>query len=119
MANVITSTEWAMSIAQPGQIVQGKDAIKQAISIIMNTPKRSDPLRPRFGVDTLKYQDKPVNAVLPGLRKEILDALTEFEPRIEKIKITATTVDGKCDFKITYQIKNTVLTDQYIQSYAS
>lgn len=109
---MIKSSEWAISLNGVGQVVQGLDDIRQCISIILNTRPGTDPLRPRFGVGVFEYIDKPVNIALPNMRKAIIDAIGEFEPRVELTKITASVVEAKITFTIQYKIKNSVLTDQ-------
>lgn len=109
---MIKSSEWAISLAGPGQIVQGLDDIRQCIAIILNTRKGTDPLRPRFGVGVFEYIDKPVNIALPNMRKAIIDAIGEFEPRVELTKVTASVVEAKITFKLYYKIKNSVETGQ-------
>lgn len=109
---MIKSSEWAISLNGVGQLVQGLDDIRQCISIILNTRKGTDPLRPNFGVGVFEYIDKPVNTALPNMRKSIIDAIGEFEPRVELTKVTASVVEAKVSFKLYYKIKNSVQTDQ-------
>lgn len=109
----VKSSEWSISLAGPGQIVQGLDDIRQCINIILFTRKGTDPLRPRFGVGVFEYIDKPVNVAIPNMRREIIDAINEFEPRVEILKITGSlTESSKVNFNIKYKIANSVLTDQ-------
>lgn len=109
---MIKSSEWAISLNGVGQLVQGLDDIRQCISIILNTRKGTDPLRPNFGVGVFEYIDKPVNTALPNMRKSIIDAIGEFEPRVELTKVTASVVEAKVSFKLYYKIKNSVQTGQ-------
>jgi phage baseplate assembly protein W len=113
MAEIIRSSEWAMSLEGQGKIVQGLDAIKQRIFILLMTQKGTDPFRYRFGIDILKWVDKPVNKALPGLKAEILDALTEFMPEITVTKITGV-LEGqsKVNYIVYFRITNSVKTEQ-------
>lgn len=113
----IKSTEWSLDINNQGSVVQGLDDIKQCVQIICNTQKGTAVLKPNFGCDAFLYIDSPVNKAIPNMKKAIFDALTEFEPRIEKINITSKIDISKIDFTITYSIKNTILTDFYKSTY--
>ncbi|MCC7753101.1 baseplate protein, partial [Escherichia coli] len=44
-----TSVFWQPTLQAPGEIVRGLDDIRQAIQIILRTPRGSDPHRPEFG----------------------------------------------------------------------
>jgi len=57
--------------------------------VILTTRKGTDPLRPHFGCGVFDYIDKPVNTSIPAMKKEILEALRKFEPRIQVVSITA------------------------------
>lgn len=115
----LISSEWSVSLDGQSKIVQGIDCIKQRIGIVLNTLKGTDPLRPTFAINVLDWIDKPVNVALPGLRKEILDALTEFMPEIKVSKIIGTLdpSNSKIDYVIHFSITNTTITDFYTQSY--
>lgn len=62
-------------------VAQQLGDISQCIRIILTTPKGSDPLRPDFGCDALKYLDMPLPTARPHLVREIRSALA-WEPRI-------------------------------------
>lgn len=115
----VTNSEWGLSLAGQGQLVQGTDDIKQCIRIICHTPRGTDPLRPLFACDVYQYLDKPINQVIGSIFKEIQEALEMWEPRIENIKLTkALSDDGsQLTVKIAYSIKNTVNTDQVDVTY--
>lgn len=55
--------------------------------------KRSDPHRPLFGSNLHLYIDYPVNSARPHIVREAVNALREWEPRIEVVKVTVSLVD--------------------------
>ncbi len=113
METIIKSSEWAISLEGQGKIVQGLDAIKQRIYIILMTQKGTDPFRYRFGVDILKWVDKPVNKAMSGLKVDILDALTEFMPEITVNKITSVLNVSKVDYIVYFTITNSVKIESF------
>lgn len=112
--NEIASSEWSLSIAGQGVIVQGNDDIKQCIGIILNTRKGTDPLRPDFGCGALDWIDQPQTLAITKMTPEIINSLAIYEPRIQVLKVipTAGPEAGQMTFSIKYSIKNTVETDQ-------
>lgn len=84
----IHTTEWQMSTDGVGMVAQGLDDVRQCINIILLTRKGSDPLRPEFGCDLYQYIDKPVNTALPQMIKAMLEALSQWEPRVNVLAIT-------------------------------
>jgi phage baseplate assembly protein W len=73
-----------------GAVVQGLDDINQCISIILTTPKGSDYLRPTFGCDLWQFLDSPLTLAVPHIVREVTEALTIWEPRINVLTVTAT-----------------------------
>lgn len=115
--NEIRSTEWGLDINQLGQVVQGLDDIKQCIYIILNTVKGSDPLRPNFGCGIFEHLDKPTTQSIPDIKKTVAQAILEFEPRVENVKVTLTLNVENLIVSTSYQIKNTVQTSQLDVTY--
>lgn len=111
----ITSTEWSFSLkGGAGEVVQGADDINQCIDIILRTVPGSDPYRPFFGSKVYMYQDKPLDVGIPNIKKEIINALGLWEPRIQLTSVKHVIIDaGTVKFLIEYKIKNSVLTGQY------
>jgi hypothetical protein len=89
----IIAQDWSPKLGAIGEVVLGLDDIGQCISIILNTPKGSDPHRPLFGSDLWRYIDYPVNEAIPHLVREAVDALTLWEPRIKLVSVTPV-IDG-------------------------
>lgn len=81
----INTKHWQFGLNAPG-VVTDIDDIKQCIYVLLVTRKGEVPLRPHFGSDIFNYIDNPVGAAIPKIKKAIVDAITEFEPRIKKIR---------------------------------
>ncbi len=58
-----TSVFWQPALQAPGEIVRGLDDIRQAIQIILRTPRGSDPHRPEFGSNLHLYSKRKLTAV--------------------------------------------------------
>ncbi len=65
-----TSVFWQPALQAPGEIVRGLDDIRQAIQIILRTPRGSDPHRPEFGSNLHLYIDWPVDRAIPHVVRE-------------------------------------------------
>src|SRR5579862_1435041 len=92
----ITSADWSLALDTPGlpgsgigQVVQGLADVEQCIGIILTTPKGSDPLRPTFGADLWRFIDYPANRALPAIVSELTQAITQWEPRIKLLTVSA------------------------------
>jgi phage baseplate assembly protein W len=102
----IRSADWQLSLTTPGDVVQGIADIQQCVHIILSTQKGSDPLRPEFGTDILRYLDRPVNEAVPNMIREMMDAVNTWETRVKITKIEHEidkTNPGKITFKITWK----------------
>lgn len=86
----IKTGNWALSATEQGAVVQDLEDINQCISIILATVKGTDPLRPEFGCDILKWIDKPVNQAIPNIIKEAVAAINMWEPRVVVTSAKAT-----------------------------
>lgn len=78
----LKSADWSLSMDEFGTVVQGIDDIMQCVRIILETMKRSDPLRPEFGTNIYKLIDSPVTIAAPQIVQEIVDGITTWEPRV-------------------------------------
>jgi len=115
----ITWADWSLKLdtvfgdgSGIGNVAQGIADIEQCLVIIFTTPLGSDPLRPTFGADLWKYIDRPINRSLPAIVREVTDAITWWEPRIQLISVAAAVViDGgsqsgaKLVLTINWQLK--------------
>jgi phage baseplate assembly protein W len=89
-----------------GNVVQGVDDVNQCIGIILGTPKGSDPLRPTFACDLWQWIDAPVNVARPYLVREIVEAITKWEPRVRVLSVVIGLVGlGQLSIAITWQLK--------------
>lgn len=113
----VKSTEWGLALSGFGDITQGLSDINQCIQVILFTKKGADPLRPEFGCDIFNYVDQPVTKAVPQMRREIIEALTLWEPRIQVVSITHTVAEGQVTFTITWKFPNAVDTDQIDVTY--
>jgi len=93
----IASLDWSLMLDSTagggagsglGRVVQGLDDVAQCVTIILTTPKGADPLRPTFGADLWQYIDIPINVARAKIVREVLEAVTSWEPRIEIVNIT-------------------------------
>lgn len=113
----ITSTDFSISLAGAGQVVQSVDDLNQCIRIILTTRPGEDALRPLFGCDIYQYIDGPVTD-RAKIIKSIYDAIELWEPRVVVTKINAVVNLSQLTVSITYRIKNTIDTGQVNITYA-
>lgn len=102
----IKSPVWTYSISGGGAISEGLSAIRQCIDIIIRTTKGTDPLRPEFGSNVYKYQDRPINEAIPNIKKAILEAISTWEKRvtISYINHSINTVAGANGSQLIFEI---------------
>lgn len=90
-----------------GQVVTDIDDIAQCIAIILETPRGSDPHRPLFGSLVYRYIDAPINEARPHVVREVFQALRDWEPRIDVVKVTLTLTDTATMLcEVTWQPKD-------------
>lgn len=97
----IETTIWSKSIKGYGLVETGIECIKQRMDIAIRTGKGTSALRPLFGTDVYKYQDKPVNIVVPNVKSEILRAIMLFVPEVKIKKINHFVYNGQVVFEVT------------------
>ena len=89
-----------------GNAVQGIADINQCIGIILATPKGSDPLRPTFACDLWQWIDAPITVARPHLVREIVEALTKWEPRIRVLSVVINLAGlSQLTVAITWQLR--------------
>jgi uncharacterized protein len=116
--NDIASADWSLMLdsSSPsgrsgsgiGQVVQGVTDINQCIGIILSTPKGSDPLRPTFACDLWRWIDAPLTIARPNLVREIVEAITKWEPRVRVLSVVVNLVSGtvsNLNVTIVWQLK--------------
>jgi phage baseplate assembly protein W len=100
----IKATNWSLSLATYGEVVQGLTEISQAIHVIVTTQRGSDPLRPSFGSDIYLYIDRPVTEAIPRMIKAAVDAIRIWETRVKVTRVTYNLdVDGLVEFTIEWE----------------
>ena len=108
----IKSTDWSLKLSAIGSVVQGLQDIDQCITIILTTPRGSDPLRPTFGADLWRFIDSPISAVVPAIVREVGAAIAMWEPRVNVVSVSVTPVieggaqsGAHLNVSITWQLK--------------
>lgn len=103
----VRSIDWSPRLGADGDIVEGYDDISQCLAIILTTPKGSDPLRPEFGSDVWKWIDRPVNEAVAPIVREVWEAISIWEPRVELVSVSPRPVAGSAaahwDIVITWR----------------
>jgi len=98
----IKTTAWQLSSSEFGAIMTEIDDISQGIMLIMATQKGSDPLNPLFGVDLMKWIDKPTSVMIPNLINEITRQVSIWEPRAIVGKVTYQQDEGHVTFDLQW-----------------
>jgi len=119
----ITSGDWSLMLdsssaaaaagqaaqgAGIGNVVQGVADINQCVGIILATPKGSDPLRPTFACDLWRWIDAPISIARPNLVREVVEAITKWEPRVRVLSVVVNLEPGtlaNLTVTITWQLK--------------
>lgn len=122
----ITSADWSLMLdgnspsglpgSGIGNVVQGVADINQCISIILSTPQGSDPLRPTFACDLWQWLDAPIQIARAHIVREIVTALTKWEPRIRVLSVVVNLVpndptaniNAHLDITIVWQLRVSV-----------
>lgn len=108
--NDIISPVWTFSKNGGGALIEGIASIRQALDIIITTTKGSDPLRPDFGCDAVKYQDYPINVAAPLITKALFDAISTWETRVTINKIGYSLAgNSNLVFSINYTVESGIL----------
>lgn len=103
-----TSSPSGASGSGMGSVVQGMADINQCIGIIVATPPGSDPLRPTFACDLWRWLDAPITVARPNLVREIVEAITKWEPRVRVLSVLINLVAGtlsNLSITIVWQLK--------------
>lgn len=100
----IRAVHWQPKLSADGQVVEGLDDIAQCISIILTTPKGSDPHRPEFGSDCWKYIDWPVDQAAPHLVREVVLAIERWEPRAVLIRVVPVVANARLTLQVVWRL---------------
>lgn len=105
----ITATHWQPALNTPGEVVEGLRDIDQAIRIILNTPRGSDPHRPEFGSNLYHYIDWPTNRVVPYLVREAVEAIRRWEPRVIVVRVLPAIGEAQVTLHVQWKVADGVL----------
>lgn len=108
----VKSNLWSMSLAGPGEIVQGIDYINQNINNVLLTRPGEDLLRPEFGCGLFDFIDKPIALVSSKMKNEVVKAITLWIPQIKVKAVTPVILLGKLTVKVEWSFINTIQTTQ-------
>lgn len=106
----IIYVDWQIKLNEIGSVAEGIEDINQCIAIILSTQKGSVPHRPTFGSDILKYVDYPVNSAKANIVREIIDAINEWETRVDVETVTVEINEININIKIQWKLKEDVST---------
>ncbi|QBP09859.1 GPW/gp25 family protein [Cupriavidus metallidurans] len=100
----IRYVHWQHRLGALGEAVTGVDDVVQAFSIILRTPKGSDPLRPLFGTRIYQYLDWPIQRARPHVVRESIEALRRWEPRAVVERILSTIDGSRLNLRVPYRL---------------
>ncbi|OHX10250.1 baseplate protein [Chromobacterium sphagni] len=107
MTRLSDSLHWQPALHRP-DLVEAEADIDQAIRIILTTPKGSDPLRPDFGSNVHLYLDNPVDQAVPHLVRESVEAIRQWEPRCQLVKVSPLFDGSRITLRVTWRLANGV-----------
>ena len=98
---------WQPSLSGDG-VVEGVQDVDQAIRIILRTPKGSDPHRPDFGSNIHLYLDYPIDQAVPHLVREAVEAIRQWEPRCELVKVSPSIEEAQITLRVQWKLADGV-----------
>lgn len=101
----IKYVDWQFKYDGIGDVAEGVEDINQCIATILNTPKGSDPHRPTFGSNIYKYIDYPVNIAKPNIIRETIDAISEWETRVQVNSVIYSVEESNVKLKVQWTLK--------------
>jgi len=112
------AAHWQPALAREGQTVQGIHDIDQAIGIILSTPPGADAHRPQFGCRIHDYLDWPIPRARPHLVREIVAALSRWEPRmrIESVQIEPAAAPEHLTIRIRWKAADGVIQSTQVRA---
>ena len=99
--------DWQFKYDGIGDVAEGVEDINQCIATILNTPKGSDPHRPTFGSNIYKYIDYPVNVAKANIIRETIDAISEWETRVQVNSVIYSVEESNVKIKVQWTLKGT------------
>ena len=107
MTRLSDSLHWQPALGSFG-IVETLADIDQAIRVILRTPMGSDPHRPDFGSNLHLYLDYPVNQAVPHVVRETVEAIQQWEPRCNLVKVTPTIEESRMTLRVQWKLADGV-----------
>lgn len=105
--NEITSQDWQPKLDSIGEVVEDIDDINQCISIILTTGKGSVPHNPEFGSNVWMWIDALIDEARPNIIKESIDAIEQWEPRVDISRITVNYDESNIILSVYWIFKDT------------
>ncbi len=68
----------------------------------------SDPHRPDFGSNLHLYLDYPVNQAVPHVVRETVEAIQQWEPRCNLVKVTPTIEESRITLRVQWKLADGV-----------
>ena len=109
-----------LQVGPDGRImmVEGADAIRQAILILVSTIPGERVMRPDYGCHLHRLLFSPNDETTAGLAIHyVRDAIERWEPRVEIVSLDATRDDarpGQLDILLTYVVRATRTSQQLV-----
>ena len=104
----ISSVHWQPALGS-FDVVEAEADVGQAIRVILRTPKGSDPHRPEFGSNVHLYLDYPINQAVPHLVREAVEAIRQWEPRCELLKVTPSIEESRITLRVQWKLADGVI----------
>ena len=103
----ISSVHWQPALKSL-DVVEAEADIDQSIRVILSTPKGSDPHRPDFGSNLHLYLDYPIDQAVPHLVREAVEAIRQWEPRCELVKVTPSIEEAQITLRVQWKLADGV-----------
>ena len=100
----IKYVDWQFKLKGIGEVAEGVEDINQCIALILNTPKGTDPHRPTFGSNILKYIDYPVNIAKANIIRETIDAISMWETRVQVNSVLFNVEESNIKIKVQWTL---------------
>lgn len=116
MAEQSTYLSYQLSTIGIGVLATGLADVRQSIDIILRTIPGSDPFRPSFGCDVWRFVDAPAPIAIPNMKKAIIEALQQWEPRINVNSVDHEENLSQIDFIVNYNVVDTDIRESILLS---
>ena len=100
------------------QMVEGEEDVQQAIAIIIGTARGDRVMRPGFGCGIHELPFEAISSPLVAeVKRVVRDALIEFEPRIDVLKVEVDTrdaINARLGIDVHYRVRATNQTGNFV-----